>query len=368
MRSVSLDFLRGLAVALLLLITAPGSWEAIYAPLQFAEWHGCTLADLVFPTFLFVMGAAMWFSFEKYDHAWSRELAVKILRRSAILVAIGLIINLLFMFGQVQYWRIPGVLQRVGVCYLVASVLCLSLPRKALLVTAAGLLLLYWGLLNWLFSAPFGGPYVLETNAVLTLDRAVFGNEHLWHGERIPFDSEGLLSTLPAIVTVLLGWLTGKMLAQRSEKRDLLVRDLLVYGIVLGFFGLAWDLFFPINRKLWTSSFVLYSGSIAFVLLAASVWLLEVRKWRNGTGFFTVLGRNSLVAYLFSQLLIGALIWVKIDGHTSIQQAIFKGLFGLVGDSRLASLLFAAAFTALVWAVCRALYARKWFLGTALKI
>ena len=231
---------------------------------------------------------------------------------------------LLFLIGVLMYklpyvWRdwdtcrIMGVPQRLALGYGLASVLVLTLNRRALIWVSAGILLLYWGIMYW-FATPGGDPYSAEYSAVLRLDTWLFGTAHLYNGEiapgvRFPFDPEGLLSTLPSVVTVILGWLSGAVMAQRSKQKSLLVRDLLVLGLMCGFAGLAWDLFFPINKKLWTSSYVLYAGGLSMIFLAASVWLIDILKWRNGASFFFVFGANALFAYLLSEVLV--IFWTR---------------------------------------------------------
>ncbi|MCB0376103.1 MAG: DUF1624 domain-containing protein, partial [Sinomicrobium sp.] len=268
MRYQSVDFYRGLTVAFMIIVNTPGTWEHVYPPLQHAAWHGCTPTDLVFPSFMFIIGVSMWFAFARFNHEWSANAGWKIVKRTALLFLIGLILNNFpFLWKNWDTWRIMGVPQRLALGYGLGAVLALNLSRRALIWVSAGLLLLYWALL-YFFGIPGADPYAMETNAVLRLDRWLFTDNHLWHGERIPFDPEGVLSTIPAVVTVLLGWLSGNLFSARAGKTDHLVRDLLVFGVILGGSGLFWDLFFPINKKLWTSSYVLYAGGMSMLLLA----------------------------------------------------------------------------------------------------
>lgn len=362
-RYIAVDFFRGLVIAFMIIVNSAGDWSHIYAPLQHATWHGCTPTDLVFPSFMFVIGVSMWFAFGKYNRQWSPELGWKILRRTALLFAIGLLLNKFpYYWRDWDSWRIMGVPQRLALGYGLASVLVLTLNRRLLIWASAGMLLLYWALLLK-FSFMGAGPYALQTNAVRVLDRFLFGDSHLYHGDGIAFDPEGLLSTLPAIVTVILGWLSGELLAYRSQQKDLLVRDLLVFGLICGFVGLAWDLFMPINKKLWTSSYVLYAGGISMILLAASVWLIDVRGWRNGTGFLLAFGANSLFAYVLSEVLImglSAIQWTTDSGATtSASQWIYDTVFRPIEGAEFSSFLFAFTYMLLCWLVCRWLYVRK---------
>ncbi|MCB0543062.1 MAG: DUF1624 domain-containing protein [Lewinellaceae bacterium] len=366
-RYLSIDFYRGLTVAFMIIVNTPGTGEHVYAPLQHAIWHGCTPTDLVFPSFMFIIGVSMWFSFAKYQRRWSPALAAKILRRTALIFLIGLLMNQFPFWGrQLDSWRIMGVMQRLALGYGLAAVLVLSLGRRALIAVSVAILLLYWGLLLG-FAMPDADPYGPDGNAVLRLDRWLFGESHLYRelvapGIRIPFDPEGLLSILPAVVTVVLGWLSGEMMSGRSKQKDLLVRDLLVLGLVLGFLGLAWDLFFPINKKLWTSSYVLYAGGISMILLAVSIWFIDIRGWRNGPGLFLAFGSNPLFAYVLSECLIMSLDAITISSggvDMTGREWIYQHWFEPLEGAAFSSMLFALAYTMCCWLLCRWLYVRN---------
>lgn len=358
-RYLAVDFYRGLTIALMILVNTPGSWAYAYAPLKHADWHGCTPTDLVFPSFMFIIGASMWFSFGKYNRQWSPELGWKILRRVMVLFLLGLLLNKFPIYWQDwDHWRIFGVLQRLALGYGLAAVLVLTLPRRALIWVSVAILLAYWGILHQ-FGFPGLDSYSLEGNAVLRLDRWLLGNDHLYHGERIAFDPEGLLSTLPAIVTVLLGWLSAELMEKRAAQKDLLVRDLLVFGLVCGFVGLAWGLVFPVNKKLWTSSYVLYAGGISMIMLAASVWLIDVQRWRSGIGFFLAFGANPLFAYLLSEVLIISFQNIRWGDDKNVQSWLYETFFVPLEGKEFSSFLFALAFLLVCWVVCRWLYVRK---------
>ncbi len=359
-RYLSIDFYRGLTIALMIVVNTPGSWEYAYAPLKHAAWHGVTPTDLVFPSFMFIIGVSMWFSFGKYNRQWSPALGWKILRRVALLFLLGLLMNKYPIYwSDWGHWRIFGVLQRLALGYGIAAVLVLTLSRRALIGVSAVILLAYWAILYKYGLADLGGPYSLDGNAVLRLDRWLLGNNHLYHGEVIPFDPEGLLSTLPAVVTVVLGWLSGELMEKRTAQKDLLVRDLLVFGLLCGFIGLAWSEFFPINKKLWTSSYVLYAGGVSMVLLAASIWLIDVQKWRNGVGFFLAFGANPLFAYLLSEVLLITFQYIKWGDDMNVQSWLYTKIFVPIEGKELSSFLFAIFFMLLCWLVCRWLYVRK---------
>ncbi|MCB0526257.1 MAG: hypothetical protein H6576_14415 [Lewinellaceae bacterium] len=369
-RYLSIDFFRGATIALMIIVNTPGTGEYVYAPLQHAIWHGCTPTDLVFPFFMFIIGVSMWFSFGKFNRKWSKEVGMKVLKRTVLLFLIGVLMyKLPFLWRDWDTCRIMGVPQRLALGYGLASVLVLNLNRRTLIWVAIGILILYWGLLYG-FAMPGGDPYLAASSAVLRLDTWLFGTAHLYNGEvdgglRMPFDPEGLLSTLPSVVTVILGWLSASIMAQRSQQKSVLIRDLLVLGLWIGFAGLAWDLFFPINKKLWTSSYVLYSGGLAMIFLAASIWVIDVQKWRNGASFFFAFGANSLFAYLLSEVLI--IFWYSIswgtgEGETNVQGWIYQHLFKPIEGQEFGSLLFALCYMLLCWIVCRYLFVKKIFI------
>jgi predicted acyltransferase len=365
-RSSSVDFFRGLTIALMIVVNTPGTWESVYGPLRHAQWHGCTPTDLVFPSFMFIIGVSMWFSFEKYGRKLNADMTKKILKRTAILFFIGLILNNFpFLWKNWDTWRILGVPQRLALGYCFAAFLCLSLSRKWLIYTSTFLLFLYWGLLNW-FAIDPANPYALGSNAVLRLDTWLFGEKHLYHGDGIGFDPEGLLSTIPSIVTVILGWLSGEVMNYRQKQTDLMVRDLLFLGIICGFVGLAWDLFFPINKKLWTSSYVLYAGGISIIVLATCTYIIDKINWRNGTGLFFAFGANSLFAYIFSEALIMLMNAIKVTNAAGAKISssawIYETVFKPLGSPEFGSLLFALTYMALCWLVCRYLYVRNIFI------
>jgi predicted acyltransferase len=365
-RSPAVDFFRGLTIALMIIVNTPGTWEKVYAPLRHANWHGCTLTDMVFPSFMFLIGVSMWFSFDKYGKTLTSEISKKILKRTVLLFFVGLILNNFpFLWKNWDTWRIMGVPQRLALGYCFASFLCLSLNIRQLIYAAVGLLFLYWGLMIGLAIDP-ADPYGLKTNAVLRLDTWLFGEKHLYHGEGVGFDPEGVLSTIPSVVTVVLGWLSGRLMVFRKMQVELMVRDLLLFGILCGFLGLTWDLFFPINKKLWTSSYVLYVGGISIIFLAASIYVIEINNWRNGTGLFFAFGANSLFAYIFSEALVMITNNINVIGAggktISVTSWIYETIFKPIGSGEFSSFLFAFSYMALCWLVCRFLYVRNIFI------
>jgi predicted acyltransferase len=363
MRQISIDYYRGATIALMLVVNTPGTWSHVFPPLLHAPWHGCTPTDLVFPSFLFIVGVSMWFSFKKFEHGLDRVALAKIGRRSFLLVFIGMLLAYYPFFNKhIETLRLPGVLQRIGVCYGIASVLCVGLKPRMLIGSAAGLLLGYWAVMYY-FALPGTDPYGLENNAVRVLDRMFLGDAHIYKGEGIPFDPEGILSTFPAVVTVLLGWWSGQVMDRWKKEPSNVVFLLLLLGVTVGFTGLLWDLVFPINKKIWTSSYVLYAGGLSMIFLSFAYWLLDVRGSRAGAGIFLPFGANPLFAYVLSGLLVKTLMAIKyVDGagvEMNGYKWVYQQVFMPVEPYKAGSLLFALVFAGLVWLVCAWLYRKK---------
>ena len=314
----------------------------IYPYLAHADWFGFTLADLVFPTFLFVMGNAMSFSFSKLKSTEPSFFWRKVLRRTF----------LIFLFGFLMYWypffekgvdgwhpkpfsetRIMGVLQRIALCYFFASLLIYYLSRKAVIVISLVALLAYWAIL-YVFGEP-GGVLDMATNVGTKLDFAVLGENHIYKGDRVPFDPEGILSTLPAIVNVVAGYFAGVFVQKKGKTFEGLALVLMA-GFLITSLALWWDLIFPISKKLWTSSFVLYTVGLDLSIMAILIYGIEIKKVKFGVNFFDVFGKNPLFIYLFSEILLITLLTIPTNSGLNafewvsekIFQNIFPGAFG----------------------------------------
>ncbi len=364
-RYLSVDFFRGLTVAFMIIVNSPGTLEHIYEPLSHAKWHGCTLADIVFPSFMLLMGISMWFSFGKYDRRWSTEAGKKILRRTIQIFLIGLLLNKFPVFWvNPGHWHVMGVLQRLAIDFGIASVVVLTLNRRWLILISVGILLAYWGILNW-FIEPGGDPYGIGTNAVLRFEKWLFHAHHLQNSSgQIPFNPESILNSMPGVVNILLGWFCGMMIARFPHDKITLIRNLLLMGVALGLVGLVWGEFMPINKKLWTSSYVLYSSGVSIILLAASIWLVDMFQWRKGIDFFLSFGSNPLLAYVLSEALVqifNAIQWHSAEGNFDEYSWIYIHFFKPFGNAEFSSLDFAIAFMLICWLVCRWLYVRKIF-------
>lgn len=348
-RNLSLDVFRGLTLALMIVVNTPGSWDAIYAPLQHAPWHGFTLTDLVFPSFLFVVGGALRLSMKKLAAQDAARFLVTVMRRSALIFLCGFLLYWFPFFSADGEWmpfgttRIMGVLQRIALCYLAAALIVRVGGVRAALVAGAALLLGYWWMLLQL------GDLTLAGNAVRKLDLAVLGAAHLYDGDGIPFDPEGLLSTLPAIVNVLAGYLALAWLEHKG-RTTAAVTALLGAGVACLLLAYGWDAVFPINKKLWTSSYVLCSVGWDLMILAALVWAIDMRGLRAGLDFFVVFGKNTLFIYILSGAAVVLLVRATIGG-VSLYGWLHGHLFLSWADPRLASLLFAVTYMLACWLV-----------------
>jgi predicted acyltransferase len=366
-RLVSLDIFRGATIAGMFVVNTPGSWSHVYPQLLHAEWHGWTYTDTIFPFFLFIVGVSMAFSFGKREAGGGRrtELAVHAFRRAGIIFGLGLALNVLsfFLFHRAHV-RIPGVLQRIGVCYLFAALVYLWLGRRGILPAAAVLLLGYWALMTLVPVPGYGaGRLDLEGNLARYVDVAVLG-EHTWkHNPN--WDPEGPGSTLPAIATVLLGIAAGEWLRRDPTSRSRLVR-LAAVGSALFAAGLVWGLSFPINKNLWTSSYSLAMSGLAAVCLAAAVAVVDMAGWRAWAAPFRWLGMNAIALFVLSTLGTLLMLAVKVEGADgkprSLYSAIYRTVFDHFADARIGSLLFALSWCALLVAIAGLLYRRRIFL------
>jgi predicted acyltransferase len=362
-RLASLDVFRGATIAAMILVNDPGSWAAAYAPLNHAQWHGWTPTDLVFPFFLFIMGVAIEFSFaarQQKTRTDGRSLALHVLSRSVLIFALGLFLHL-FPFYPWHRVRIMGVLQRIAVCYLFAGMITLKTGIRARVVIVVALLLGYWALMMLVPVPGFGAGHLDEAgNLAAYLDRTLLAG----HTYRPPSDPEGLLSSLPAIATTLLGTLVGCWLRSAHEHGRRIVA-LLGAGACGLAIGELWNLWFPINKNLWTSSYVVFTAGFACVLLAICYWLIEVKQWRAWAWPLIVFGKNAVAAFVLSILLAKGLLLIKFYAggkRISLWTYIFTRVFAPLASPKLASLLFAISFTAVCWLVMLLLYKRKIFL------
>jgi predicted acyltransferase len=353
----SLDAFRGLAIAGMILVNNPGSWSYVYPPLDHAPWHGWTPTDLVFPFFLFAVGASLTFSFarRRRDGSTGSALLRKIIRRSAVLFAIGLLLNFVPSF-DLHTLRIPGVLQRIAVVYLVAASLYLILSPRVLGILGALLLVGYW-LAMTRVPVPGYGAGVLEPvgNLAQHIDSHLLAG-HMWKPD---WDPEGLLSTVPAIVSCLLGIYAGLVL-QRAEPPAERAARLALAGFAALVLGWVWSFWFPINKNLWTSSYVLFTGGLALLLLATLYWWIDIRQRKAWSTPLCVFGVNALLAFVLSGLLARLLIAWKIGG-TSARAWIYEHWFASWAGPLNGSLAFAVAYVLLWFLILLVLDKRRWY-------
>lgn len=386
---ISLDVFRGATIAGMILVNDPGSWSHIYPPLEHAEWNGWTPTDLIFPFFLFIVGVSMTLSFASRIARGVRrgKLALHVVRRSALIFAVGLFLNGFphFDFSSI---RIMGVLQRIAVCYLVAGLLYLltydpasavaseaahgatgapsrvRADTRVMAAVAVVLLAGYWALMTFVPVPGVGAGHLdKENNLGAYIDRTVLGG-HLW-SESKTWDPEGFLSTLPAIASLLIGILAGEWLrSDRSAQRKTL--GLIAAGIMLLVAGRALHPYFPINKNLWTSSFVLLTSGFAMVALAACYWIVDVRAWRGWTAPFLVFGMNAILAYalaaLVSEISTDFEFHTRRGRDTTLHGWIYYRLFTHHASPVNASLGYAIFFVLVIFALLWPFYRFKIFL------
>lgn len=373
-RLVSLDAFRGATVAGMLLVNNPGSWSAVYPPLEHAAWHGWTPTDMVFPCFLWIMGVSLAFSFARRQEEGADRAALfrHVLRRSAIIFGLGLLLTA-FPFGLLPAHhfspgslRLPGVLQRIALCYLAAGAIFLRTGPRGLAAWAVGLLAAYWALLK-LVPVPGYGAGVLEPTGSLPwwIDSHVLAG-HTWSGAPAPgFDPEGILSTIPAIASVLAGTLAGLWL-RRAGSPATQTAGLLAGGLALLGAGAVMAVWLPINKNLWTSSYAVFMAGWAAVLLAAFHWLIDGCGWRRWAQPFVLYGMNALALFVLAGLdarLLGLIQWAGPDGAPiSLKGWLYAECFTPLASPVNASLLFAVAFVLVHLAFAAELARRKWFI------
>jgi predicted acyltransferase len=391
-RLISLDVFRGLTVAGMLLVNNPGTWSAIYAPLRHAEWHGWTPTDLIFPFFLFIVGITTQISVGARRARGDSDAAIRrqILRRGALIFLFGLLINgfPFFTWGTVQgnsdpslldrildrpeHWRIMGVLQRIGIAYIVSALIATRATVRTQVIVTAVLLLGYWMIMTVLpVPGTNGTPGALllgrgETTMAGYWDRVLldwrrFGlGNHLWSGS-VTWDPEGVLSTSGAIGTALLGNLAGRWIGQPVPLLER-IAGLSCAGAIAMMVGLMWHWSFPINKSLWTGSYVVFTAGMAALVLATIMWLVEIRQWRWGVKPFQIYGLNPMVAFVGSAVmarLIYSIIKVEVNGQrVALQAAIYQTAFASWLSPVNASLAFALAFVAFWYGILLLLHRR----------
>lgn len=354
-RYLALDAFRGITIALMILVNTPGTWSHVYAPLLHAQWHGCTPTDLVFPFFLFIIGSAMFFSFKKSNFAATPEQFTRIVKRGCIMFFIGFMLNVIPFNTPVEEWRIMGVLQRIGIAYIIAASLVLLFNRRGIFIISTLILFGYWLLL--LSVGEVG--LTLEGNIIRELDLAVLGASHMYNMQGVSFDPEGLLSTIPSVVNMLLGFELTRYLTSIKDKNSSVIKLTLIGGLAIGL-GALWSFVLPINKSLWTSSYVIYTTGFACLLLAAFIWLIDIKGHKKIVEPLLVYGTNPLFVYVLSFLFVTVYLNVPV-GKGTLYGWLYQQ-FTLIAEPTLASFLFAFSHVVLFWFVSLKLYQRKIFI------
>jgi predicted acyltransferase len=375
-RYYSLDVFRGATVALMILVNNPGSWGHIYSPLEHATWHGCTPTDLVFPFFLFAVGNAMAFVMPRFEQKGPAAFWRKVITRTLLIFGIGLFLN----WSPFIKWdgdhlagkpwenvRILGVLQRIALAYFFASVIVYYAKARGAFVIGGIILLLYWMLCWWLGnpSDPYSLPGYFGTN----IDKMVLGETHMYKGEGVVFDPEGLTSTLTAIVQVIFGFLVGQYIQLKGKNTDML-SNLFVAGLIMVVAGFLWDLAFPINKKIWTSSYVVYTTGLAILTIGVLIHLLEFRNAKGGwSRFFDVFGKNPLFIFVLSGFLPRVLALLRwVDHYSPEGKPVYTSPFPwfyenvckpVSTDLKMGSLLYAICMIIFFWGIVYILDKKK---------
>lgn len=359
-RLLSLDVMRGATIAAMTLVNNPGDWGHIYAPLEHSKWNGCTPTDLIFPFFLFMVGVSIVFAMEtkKADPANHSKMILSALRRMVTLIVISWLIQV-FYHHSLSHLRFPGVLQRIALVFFICSILYIKASQKTRDWVLAGSLIGYYIIMTFI-PVPDGTPANLnpETNIGAWLDRLVFTSAHLWR-ESKTWDPEGLLGTLPAIGTGLFGIRVGAWLKRADRENSVKVSWLFVYGVAAVMVALVWDLFFPINKSLWTSSFVLYAGGLATIALAFCYWVIDVQGHKKYAWILVVFGMNAITAFVLGDLLQG--IVDLIPGPGGVKTSAWLYLHGIAPyfSPINASLVRAVIYVLLTWLPMIWLYKKK---------
>lgn len=378
-RLLALDILRGITIAGMILVNNPGSWGSIYAPLRHAEWHGLTPTDLVFPFFMFIMGVSSYISLRKFDFSFSWPTFIKIIRRTIVIFAIGLAIAWLGLFLRgiasgasifeatlnFDHIRILGVMPRLAICYGIASIIAITLRHKYLPIFIVGLLVLYSIIL-----LTGNGFEFADSNVISIVDHKILGPDHMYGdtvgGVYLKFDPEGLLSTIPSIAHVLIGFWMG-MLIMGTKDNNVRIQDLFIAGTILTFAGFLLDFGLPINKKIWSPTFVLTTCGLASSFLGLLIWIIDIKGYKKWCRFFEVFGINPLFMYVLGAVLSILIGYIKVpsgsteSGMISLKGAIYTDFLVPLcqNNTTLASLIFAILFVVFNWCIGYVLYKKK---------
>lgn len=382
-RLLSLDILRGVTIAGMILVNNPGSWSHIYTPLEHAPWNGLTPTDLVFPFFMFIMGISMYFSLRKFEFKPSKQLLAKIFKRTVLIYLIGIAIawfshlcyglsradaalplgqRILEAANSFANLRLVGVMPRLAMCYCIGSLVAITVKHK-LIPWLIALILVVYG-----FILMLGHGYDFTTdNIIYIVDNAILGENHMYSGLTVDgvnmtFDPEGFLSTIPAIAHVLIGFMLGEAIMSTKDNYKR-ISDLFIVGTILTFSGFLISYGLPINKNIWSPTFVLTTCGLASSFLGLLIWIIDIRGYKAWSRFFESFGINPLFLYVLGGVLAILFGSIKLpfgEGMISIKSLIYReGLLNLLGDDTLASCIYAILFVCLNWCIGYILYKKK---------
>lgn len=365
-RLLSLDFFRGLTIAAMILVNNPGDWEYVYAPLEHSKWNGCTPTDLIFPFFLFMVGVSIVYAIgsKKDDKAWHKQIILKALKRSVIIYIIFAAIHFLFTFSFNNF-RILGVLPRIAIVFFICAIIYTKTSFKQWLWLFFIILIMYCFLMT-VVPVPGYGYAILEPgkNLAAWLDNIILTPKHMWSGTKT-WDPEGMLSTLPAISTCLYGMMVGSTLKRTDKTEAEKVSWLLTFAIFSVIVALIWNNWFPINKALWTSSFVLYTGGLATAGLAISYWLIDVHHRKKYITPFVAYGSNAITAYVAADVVLAVLAWIHVNLHgktVNLQEYLYQTIFVPNFSPINASLAGAITYVLILMIPMLILYRKKIFI------
>ncbi|HXB31376.1 MAG TPA: hypothetical protein VNW49_16230 [Puia sp.] len=355
-RFLALDVFRGMTICFMIIVNTSGS-RFTYSPLEHASWNGFTPTDLVFPSFLFAVGNAMSFVTKKWNSLSQAEVLGKIFKRTLIIFLCGFLLYWFpfitmdkanhVIFAPISQTRILGVLQRIALAYCIASLLIYYFKPGTVIAISISILLLYWAFMLIGGDAP--DPLSMTGNLGYKIDMWLMGPDHMYHGEGVAFDPEGWFSTLPSVVNVTFGYIAGKFIQEKGKSFEGLAK-LLLAGFALIVIGYFWDLLFPINKKLWTSSFVIYTVGLDCVILAAIIYVVDFLGRTSWTKFFTVFGKNPLFIYLLSEVGATVLYIIQVGTGVSLYSWLYQNIYRHAG-LYLGSLLFAISWMLFCWLI-----------------
>ncbi len=345
-RLLSLDVFRGMTIFLMILVNTPGSWNYVYAPLLHAPWHGCTPTDLVFPFFMFIVGVSMAISYSKFQLE-NRIWIQKAIKRGSIIILIGLLLNWFpFYDKNINDLRVFGVLQRIGMAFIPAAIMISWAKPKLIPYVIMLILVSYWAILGLDSPAPF----TLEDNVVKKIDIWLVGANHMYKGYGVPFDPEGFLSTLPSIATILIGYIVGCEILSKITLLNKIQR-LLWAGSILIALGYFWHLLgFPLNKPLWSSSYVLFTAGLAMIFLSILIIIIDINKFASWTYIFKAFGQNPLATFILAGLLTKIISRIKIENE-SLYAWTYKTIYQSTFGNYLGSFLFALTMVMVIGCV-----------------